>query len=87
MPEVWFNALNVRSKKKSVFATSVTNNWYLLAALAIVAILQYGAIQTNFGNKLLHTTDLKLEHWLLAFLVSLLIIFVEEVRKLFVRTK
>ncbi len=83
----WFNALNVRSKKKSVFATSVTNNWYLLAALAIVAILQYGAIQTNFGNKLLHTTDLKLEHWLLAFLVSLLIIFVEEVRKLFVRTK
>ncbi|KKR65180.1 MAG: Cation-transporting ATPase, E1-E2 family [Candidatus Curtissbacteria bacterium GW2011_GWA1_40_47] len=80
----WLNAFNVRSRQKSVFSTPV-NNAYLLAALVIVFVLQILAIQTNFGNALLHTQKLSLTHWLLAFGVSTIIIWVEEARKLMAR--
>ena len=80
----WLNAFNVRSRQKSVFSTPV-NNAYLLAALVIVFVLQILAIQTNFGNALLHTQKLSLTHWLLAFGVSTTIIWVEEARKLMAR--
>ncbi|MEX2027876.1 MAG: HAD-IC family P-type ATPase [Candidatus Curtissbacteria bacterium] len=83
----WFNALNVRSKTKSIFTSSITNNWFLLAAFAIVIALDLFAVQTPLGNKLLHTTPLAINDWLLALGASSLIILVEEIRKLFVRSK
>lgn len=81
----WFNAFNVRSGEKSIFSIPL-NNGYLLAAVGIVFVLQILAIQTSFGNQLLHTQSLSLAHWLLAFLASTLIIWVEEARKLLART-
>jgi Ca2+-transporting ATPase len=83
----WLNALNVRASTKSIFQTSIINNWYLIATFGIVVFLQYLAIQTPFGNKLLHTSPLTINHWLLALVVSLLIIIVEEIRKFFVRSR
>ena len=83
----WLNALNVRASTKSIFQTSIINNWYLIAAFCIVIFLQYLAIQTPFGNKLLHTSPLTVNHWLLALFASTLIIIVEEIRKFFVRSR
>lgn len=83
----WFNALNVRSSDQSIFKLTLTNNWYLVGSFVIVAALQFLAIQTPWGNKLLHTEPLSLENWLMAFVVSSLIIIVEEIRKLYVRSK
>ena len=82
----WFNALNVRSRVRSVFEIPI-NNGYLIFAFFAVAILQYLAIETNFGNKILHTQSLAIGHWILAVGVSTLIIWVEEVRKLIVRSQ
>lgn len=81
----WFNALNIRSEYHSIFKTPLTNNWYLISAIFIVVSLQYFAIQTPFGNNLLHTTPLSLAEWLLAITVSSLIIVIEEIRKYFAR--
>ena len=78
----WMNAFNVRSRQKSIFSIPL-NNGYLLAAVGIVFVLQILVIQTSFGNQLLHTQKLTLAHWLLAFLASTLIIWVEEARKFF----
>jgi len=82
----WFNALNVRSRVRSVFEIPI-NNGYLIFAFFAVAILQYLAIETNFGNKILHTQSLAIGHWILAVGVSTLIIWVEEIRKLIVRSQ
>lgn len=83
----WFNALNVRSKDRSIFRSPLTNNWFLIGAFMIVGILQYFAIQTPLGNKLLHTMPLTIGDWFLAALSSLVIIIVEELRKFYVRSK
>ena len=82
----WFNALNVRSRVRSVFEIPI-NNGYLIFAFFAVAILQYLAIQTKLGNQILHTQSLAIGHWILAVGVSTLIIWVEEVRKLIVRSQ
>ena len=82
----WFNALNVRSRTRSVF-TIPFHNSYLIFAFVAVVILQYLAIQTKLGNQILHTENLATSHWLLAISVSTLIIWVEEVRKLIVRSQ
>lgn len=80
----WFNSLNVRSRTRSVLEIPL-NNIYLVIAFVIVAILQYLAIQTSFGNNLLHTGKLSIEHWILALILSTAIIWVEEIRKMVVR--
>lgn len=81
----WFNALNVRSKEQSVFKMSLTNNWFLVGAFVIVITLQVFAIQTSFGNKLLHTTPLTFIEWALALAASSVIIIFEEIRKIYAR--
>ena len=83
----WFNVLNVRSQDQSIFKMPLTNNWFLIGAFVIVATLQIFAIQTSWGNKLLHTEPLTFGNWLTAFVVSSLIIVTEEIRKLYVRSK
>ena len=80
----WFNALNVRSRYKSIFTLPLTV-WFI-GVFASVIVLQYVAVETPLGNKLLHTENLAFSHWLLAILVSTSIIWVEEVRKLLART-
>ncbi|HLA03724.1 MAG TPA: cation-transporting P-type ATPase [Patescibacteria group bacterium] len=81
----WFNALNVRSKDQSIFRVPL-NNRFLIASFVIVFVLQFIAIETSFGNRVLHTVDLDFGQWVLALSVSTLIIWVEEARKLFGRT-
>lgn len=79
----WFNALNVRSHSVSVFKTSIFNNHYIIAAFASVIFLQFVAIQTEIGNRLLHTVPLEPRDWVITVVAASSIIFVEEARKLF----
>lgn len=78
----WFNAFNVRSRSKSIFRIPPTN--WLAAAFGLVFVLQMFALGTDLGNKLLRLENLSLEHWILAFAVSTLVIWVEEGRKILV---
>lgn len=80
----WFNALNVRSRYLSVF-TRKLDNTFLIFSFVVVFVLQILVIHTRFGNQLLHTVPLLPRHWMLAILVSALIILVEEIRKGFAR--
>ena len=79
----WFNAFNVRSRNKSIFL--LKPSVWLLVALGIVFVMQIFALGTELGNKLLRLENLSLEHWILAFAVSTLVIWVEEGRKLFMK--
>ena len=76
----WFNAFNVRSRTLSVFKRKLDNK-FLIAAFIAVLILQILVIETSFGNKIMHTENIKIEHWIMALLASTLIIWVEEARK------
>ena len=80
----WFNALNVRSKDQSIFRVPL-NNRFLIASFVLVFALQFIAIETTFGNRILHTVNLNIGQWVLALSVSTLIIWVEETRKFFIR--
>lgn len=77
----WFNVLNVRSEKTSIFKLTLTNNRFLMGAFVVVFVLQIIAIQTPWGNSFLHTKPLPVIYWFVAFLASSLIIWVEEGRK------
>lgn len=79
----WFNAFNVRSRSRSIF-TLKPSPW-LLVALGIVFVLQIFALGTDIGNRLLRLENISLEHWILAFAASTLVIWVEEGRKLLVK--
>ena len=81
----WFNAWNCRSENTSIFRMNPFSNKFLLGATAIVIVLQALAVYNPFLQKILHTTPLSAREWLLAILVALSIVAVEEARKLFYR--
>jgi Ca2+-transporting ATPase len=78
----WFNAWNVRSEKKSIFAGGLFTNPYLVVATIAVIVLQFVAVYTPFMQKILHTSPLTFFELLLAVVVSLSIFVFEEVRKM-----
>lgn len=80
----WFNALNVRSRDQSIFKVPL-NNKFLIVSFVLVLVLQFIAIETSFGNRVLHTVDLSFGQWVLALGASTLIIWVEEIRKFLAR--
>jgi Ca2+-transporting ATPase len=83
----WFNAWNCRSEKKSVFRIGFSSNKYLLAATFIVVALQLLAVYHPFLQRFLHTTALTLGEWVIILIVASSVILVEELRKLWVRSK
>jgi hypothetical protein len=56
-------------------------------SFVIVFVLQVLMIKTRFGNEFLHTVPLKISGWVLAILVSTVVIWVEEGRKTFARRR
>lgn len=81
----WFNAWNCRSIKRSVFSMNPFSNRYLLAATAVVVLLQLLAVYHPLFQGLLRTTSLSLADWALIVPVAFSIVVVEEARKYFVR--
>ncbi len=82
-----FSSLESADENESLFGGSILGNRPLLIAsgLSIVAII--AATEIGFFQRLLGTTSLNGDQWLVCIVVALSVIVVEEVRKLFkVRT-
>jgi Ca2+-transporting ATPase len=77
----FFNILNVRSDRFSVFRRATLGNRQLWGALAIVAVLQVGV--THFGpmQRLFDTTSISGVQWLVCIGVASTVLVVEELRK------
>ena len=80
-----FNALNCRSRTRSVFQMGFFKNPYLLGAIVLSIVLQIGAIYLPFMQNALGTAPLTINDWGTIILVSSSIFFVDEIRKLIQR--
>lgn len=81
----WFNALNCRSEKKSVFELGFFSNKWLLLAITVVFGLQFFVIYNPFMQKIFSTKPISAAQWGLVLLVSSSIFFIEEIRKFIAR--
>lgn len=81
----WFNAWNCRSENKSIFRMNPFSNKFLLWATVTVISLQLLAIYTPIMNAFLKTVPLNLSDWMALVPVAILIVLVEEIRKVFAR--
>jgi Ca2+-transporting ATPase len=76
------NALCVRAGSLSLFNRYTLTNRGLLASLAIVVAAQVAIVQISFLRSVFGTLPLSGSEWLVAFTVPLLLVVVEELRKL-----
>ena len=79
----WFQALNARSQRLSVFSIGLFSNRWLLLGVGTAILLQLGAVHTPIGQKLLGTAGLSWMDWLLIVLVASSIWAADEVLKWF----
>jgi len=79
------NVLACRTNKTSIFKTSLrSNKWIWLGIAAQISILS-AIVYVSFLQNAFGTTFLGLNDWLFLILLAVIIIFVEEIRKLFAR--
>ncbi len=83
----FFNALNVRSRKKSVFQLGLFTNRWLLGAMALSLVLQILANQLPILQTALGTQPLSLADWGRVIGVSCSVFIVDELRKLLERRR
>ena len=81
----WFNAWNCRSDTKSIFQIGLLSNRWLLLALAIVFILQLLLLHVHYLQKIFATEPLNIYQWVFVAVISSSILWLEELRKWFVR--
>ncbi|RJQ29014.1 HAD family hydrolase [Candidatus Parcubacteria bacterium] len=81
----WFNAWNCKYENKSLFSKNPFNNMYLVYATIAVITFHIFAVYNPFMQRYLHTVPLNSSDWVFAIVVSLSILVLEEVRKLFSR--
>ncbi|MEM2087952.1 MAG: HAD-IC family P-type ATPase [Thermoproteota archaeon] len=81
-----FNALNCRSRTKSVFKIGLFTNRYLFVAIAASVSLLVMATILPFFQIILQTKPLAILDWITIILVSSTVLIADEIRKL-VRTK
>jgi Ca2+-transporting ATPase len=80
----WFNALNCRSETRSAFSGFFKNR-SLLMALLIGNLLHMGAVFLPPLNRILHTVPMPLSEVFIIGSTASLVLWVEELRKLWVR--
>ncbi|MFP3896881.1 MAG: cation-translocating P-type ATPase [Anaerolineales bacterium] len=82
-----FNALNCRSRTKSVFQLGLFSNRWLVGAVAASILLQIFAEHVPFMQAALGTVPLGLKDWGMIVLVSSSIFVADELRKLVSRSR
>ncbi|MGM0401620.1 MAG: cation-translocating P-type ATPase [Chloroflexota bacterium] len=82
-----FNALNCRSRTKSVFQLGLFSNRWLVGAIAASVLLQIAAEHVPFMQVALGTVPLGLKDWSKIVLISSTILMADELRKLVARTR
>lgn len=83
----WFNVLNCESETRSSLRFGLVRNKWLLGGLGLGILLQAAVIYSPVLNKLFHTTAIPLGDYPAIILAASLVLWVEEVRKFFVRRK
>ena len=79
------NVFNCKSEKKSVFATNIFNNWYVLGAIVISIGMQLVFDEIPITSTFLKVVPLPLNHVAAIFGLSLIVIAVFEVYKLILK--
>lgn len=80
-------AFNSRSEKNSIFKLGLFSNIWLLGAIMISLILTVVMVEVPFLQHYFNTTSLNAEDWGIIIGSSLIVLVIEEVRKLFLRKK
>ena len=80
----WVNAWNCRSEQKSALQ-NLFRNPYLIAATALVVIMQILAVYNPFFQKFLKTVPLDSGEWIIILLMAMPLLLIEELRKFFAR--
>ncbi|MEK0415029.1 MAG: hypothetical protein RL352_426, partial [Actinomycetota bacterium] len=83
----FFNILNVRNDRLTVFRRETLRNRNLWGALVAVISLQIGVTHWGPMQRLFDTTSISLVQWGVCALVASTVLWLEEVRKFVVRTR
>jgi Ca2+-transporting ATPase len=83
----WFNVLNCRSETRSSFRFDLFRNPWMLGGLALSVLLQLLVIYWPAMNSLFHTVPLAASDFLMIFAVASMVLWAEELRKLFARKR
>lgn len=78
-----YNIFNIKSDNKSVFKTPIFNNIYLLLGVVFSVIIFIFAIYNPFLQSILQLKPIAFGDWLYILGIGLILILVEEIRKLF----
>lgn len=81
----WYNALNCRHDTESIFSRRIGFNPWLVVMLAVVFGLQLAALHLSGLQSILHTQPLTLTDWLVILLTGSLVLWTEEMIKIFRR--
>lgn len=77
----WFNALNARSSRLSLFSIGLFSNRWLLGAIGGAILLQLSAIYSSPGQLIFGTTALSGLDWICILSVTSSILLVDEILK------
>ncbi len=83
----FFNILNARSDRNSVFRRHTLTNPQLWIALVAVIVLQVGVTHVGFMQRLFDTTSISGAQWLASIIIASSVLWLEELRKTFVRRR
>jgi len=81
----FFNILNVRSDRHSVFGRYTFSNHQLWMALTSVIALQVAVTHVGFVQNLFDTTSISATQWLVCIAVASSVLWLEELRKIVIR--
>jgi magnesium-transporting ATPase (P-type) len=81
----WFNVFNCRSETQSAFQLSLFKNKWLIGGLIVGNLLQMAVIFVPVLNEIFHTTPIPFKEAILIGVFASLVLWVEEIRKFFVR--
>jgi len=83
----WFNVLNCQSATRSALQFDIFRNYWLLAGLSLSIVLQSAVLYWPPLNELFHTQPIPAADLLPIVAVASLVLWTEEVRKLFARAR
>ena len=81
LTNIWF-ALETADEEKSVFSSETLQNPTLLKAAGIAFLFTILATELKITNTILDTVNLTVQQWMTAFVVSLAVLVIAEVKKL-----
>ena len=83
----WFNVLNCRSERRSALNLSLLINPWLVGGLVVSNLLQLAVVFLPPLNRIFYTVPFSLREVVAIGLVASLVLWIEELRKLFVRSR